>query len=460
MLLAALMFVACSQNVEYINEYTESIRESYALPYPEYDTSMDNHETSEVEGVASIIDDIPRFDFSSDAARAVELIEEIHPIFIIDGMLPNYYATRRAEFLSYTERPLSRTEFTLALRRYIATLQDGHMDFNTEMISGSFIRTPFVARDSRIFLAEQPHIEVLEIGGASISDIIYQVNRHAFHENESARMRNYSLHSRYEPILVLAGAENSAPGTFELTLYNDGTMSTMESGLTAIIPTGLPPQAPYIIRHEMIDDIFFIDLRRFVDGDHIDEVVEAIETAIAYGTHKFIIDLRSNSGGNNFVGMRLIEATGASMPTPGAIRRVSNLAAEQRRQWGIRFPDGVDRLEYIPDAETAQNPNGVFLSVLTDALTFSSATDMATWAQDGNLGNVIGEPSVNAPSSFGDMIVYTLPTSRIPLRISYTKFLRPDASADQTTLWPDIMVPAEDALDVAIEFLQNLEVGN
>jgi len=35
--------------------------------------------------------------------------------------------------------------------------------------------------------------------------------------------------------------------------------------------------------------------------------------------------------------------------------------------------------------------------------------------------------------------------------------LRPDANADQNTLMPDIVVPAEEALERAVEYLRGLE---
>jgi hypothetical protein len=76
--------------------------------------------------------------------------------------------------------------------------------------------------------------------------------------------------------------------------------------------------------------------------------------------------------------------------------------------------------------------------------------------QDGGFGNVIGSPSRNAPSPFGDMSSFTLPYSGLVASVSHARFLRPDTTADQSTLWPDIIVDPADALDVAIEYLRNL----
>jgi len=156
---------------------------------------------------------------------------------------------------------------------------------------------------------------------------------------------------------------------------------------------------------------------------------------------------------------------GITIPNFGATRRISDLA-EQHRPWVFEWIaenydlDGLEYITFDPSVQYTANPNGVFVSVLTDAQSYSSATMMTAWVQDGGLGNVIGQPSRNNPSPLGDMLPVTLPDSGLVFAVSYTRFLRPDASADQITLWPDIIVPAEDALNIAVEFLRDLEVND
>ena len=47
------------------------------------------------------------FDFASDASLLVDAVEEVHPIFILDGLLPDYYQRLREEFLAYTAVPIT-----------------------------------------------------------------------------------------------------------------------------------------------------------------------------------------------------------------------------------------------------------------------------------------------------------------------------------------------------------------
>ncbi|MCL2396556.1 MAG: S41 family peptidase [Defluviitaleaceae bacterium] len=446
------------------NAETEEIYEAKEI----YET-VEIHGLEENEPYTTRTVSLPRemtaYDFSAEAALVVETIEATHPIFIMDGILPYFYDEFRAEYLATTAQPLSRTEFVLATQRYFTTLQDGHMGLGLLTPSlrffqdGGFVDVAFVMRNGRVFLADEPNVEVVEIGGVSIDDIVYQIDRYYFFENESARQFHYARFLRYELMLRRAGAEIFLEGSrrvIDLTLAENGEISVREAGFLGNPPDAWP-QHNYIIRHKMIDDIFYISLRTFRNDRSIAETVTAIEEAVANGTRHFIVDLRGNGGGDSRVGEHLLNAMGISVPHFGQIRRASELSRRQAVGFDTFFPSGEEVFKTAP-LMNAKNPNNVFVSVLTDTYTFSSATMMATWVQDGGLGNVIGQPSQNQPSPFGDMLTLVLPKPNLSLSISWTKFLRPNAHADQLTLWPDIMVPAEDALETAIEYIDNLEV--
>ena len=107
-----------------------------------------------------------------------------------------------------------------------------------------------------------------------------------------------------------------------------------------------------------------------------------------------------------------------------------------------------------PDRTTAKNNESIDLVVLTNERTFSSATMLAVYVKDGGLGTIIGTPSVNAPSSYGDILYYKMPKTGLEVTISYKKFLRPDTEADQRILLPDIITDYyDDALETAIDYL-------
>jgi len=225
----------------------------------------------------------------------------------------------------------------------------------------------------------------------------------------------------------------------------------------------------FIIRDEMIgDDIFFIDFRRSVLGDHIDETTARIEQAIENGLRKFIVDLRDNVGGDSRAGQRLLEAMGIRVPSNGVIRSFSPLTIDAWRGHGMiygpfyifpmlraltLFADGIKS----EPCTHSLNANNVFVSILTSNRTYSAATMMAYLVQDGGFGNIVGAPTRNAPTSFGDMLFFNLPYTGLQSWVSHARFLRPDANADQSVLWPDIMTDPANALEAAIAYLRGRE---
>jgi C-terminal processing protease CtpA/Prc len=153
-----------------------------------------------------------------------------------------------------------------------------------------------------------------------------------------------------------------------------------------------------------------------------------------------IIDLRRNGGGDS----RVIDVFIRYLPDKmyknfGVFTRFSETASTQR---GYEQVDGYD---YQPPS-VVQNSHlrpsfygDVY--ILVGNGTFSSANMFATLFHDSRLAKIIGEPTGNAPSGFGDTLEFHLPYTGFYLNISYKEFLRPDSSLDKyNSLNPDILV--------------------
>ncbi|MCL1995431.1 MAG: S41 family peptidase [Defluviitaleaceae bacterium] len=425
-------------------------------------------------------EELARSGLAGNAVHMVQQIELAHPIFLpipqVYGLLPDDYEEIREWFLEYASRPdITDIDFGFAAMRYIATLQDGHMSGDILMVNehgirprmaqgGTVLDVTWTLQDGNLFLEDG--LQVLEIGGVPVSEIFAVIDRYYFHENEFYRDWDYTLVSRYSRIIERAGGEVLADSV-AVTLYDNGDITTR------FIPHFIPwidrdfnpfgEDVDFIIRHEMIDDIFYIDFRSFVVGDHITETAAAISQAVADGTRHFIIDIRGNGGGNDAAGMALLEAMGITPPRPTIIHRPNRVAANSVANGGhsrFDFPIwslfGVDYLLLESNIPENNNPNDVFVSVLTSMITYSSATLFTYVVQDSGFGNVIGSPSRNSPNMFGNMVTLFLPYYDMAVRLSYGYFMRPDATADPNVVWPDIIVDPAYALDVAVEFLRGL----
>ena len=472
------------QGLDYVDAHTPYQNDD-ATAYPDYQSyettvypDYQNDDTDIYPEYPENPAQIELTGFAADGLYLVGLIEATHPIFVIDGWLGHDYEDIRDHFLAYTQNPdITRQDFLFAAARYITTLRDGHMNMALledpetwePAIFGGRLDIDWQVQDDSLALLDSYGVptqaHVIEIGGVAVSQVFAVIERYFYAENIADHESNMRTRSRYRDVIIRAGG-TVVDDAVEITVYENGQTNLLEVPIlsfeTLIARRQEHQDSNFIIRYEMIGDIFLIDLRTFVDGDHITEATSAIQQAVSDGIYKFIVDLRGNSGGNSHVGTRLLSAMGVTTPSYGAVRRLSDVMLEDPFFNGLyiyrrAYDLGLQYRHYHPRVIANNNPNNVFVSVLTDASTYSSATMMSTWVQDGGFGNIIGSPSRNSPTMFGHWIgPVTLPYSGIDVMLSSSQFIRPDADADPTTLWPDIMVDPADALDAAIEYLYNL----
>ncbi|MGE5579451.1 MAG: S41 family peptidase [Bacillota bacterium] len=390
-------------------------------------------------------------DYSPDARQAEAEIEAAHPVFLMDE-IPEDYEVAKAEYLDSVASPMKRVDFLLATQKYLAALRDGHMGGGLSH-SGQYILVRWVSIDDRLYLMDEKGQvtgdEVIQIGNVPVKDVQAQVDAYYYAENDSARQRQYGAYCRQDDMLRLAGCQFE--DTIEVVTRDSSGVEKKQAcrfspGDIGIMYYGGSPT--YVVKHEMLGDVFYVDLRTFREGSEVTNTAKAIRRARGEGTTKFIIDVRGNSGGNSMVGEQLLAAMGMKPPSYGCYICSSELSRK------LRGPASQKVAYFEPDPSTAKKNDDIELVVLTDRITFSSATMLGVWVQDGDLGIIVGQPSSNAPTAYGDMLRVRLPISDINLQISYKKFLRPDVNADQDTLQPDILTEfGEDALEVALEYL-------
>ena len=74
---------------------------------------------------------------------------------------------------------------------------------------------------------------------------------------------------------------------------------------------------------------------------------------------------------------------------------------------------------------------------------------------DNDLGEIIGEPAGNMPNSYGDVLNFVVPNSKLHINISYKKWFRIDESKADEPLNPDYPCDADDAMDKAFEIINS-----
>jgi len=413
---------------------------------------------------------IEKYDFSDDAQLLINAIEDAHPSFIMYGWSLENYFMQREFFLSLaTSNLISIDDFEWAIRRYITSLRDSHM--NLFPLDDTFIDIETIFYEGNIYVShgDGTQSEIITIGGVPIVQVLSNIEMYFYLENDIARFVGYPNFIRRKSLLLRSGAE-ILDNNVQIALRNGNNIVYENHSFVPLLSHRPSWDNDYVINYHMINDIFYIRASLFacgsshfelVDGDdgieHIltlcwlhNELHDSVADAVYNGIRYFIVDVRDNTGGNSIIPTILLEQMGIKSPYHGGYRRASALTR-------AAHPDvtHVDDAMALPSLERASNPQDIFLVVLMNNNTNSSANLFASWIQDGNLGYLIGEPSIQSPSMFGDMLTLSLPQSNIDIPISHLRINRADTNADQTTLWPDIIVPSNDALRIALEFIYN-----
>lgn len=156
------------------------------------------------------------------------------------------------------------------------------------------------------------------------------------------------------------------------------------------------------------------------------------------------VDLRGNGGGNSWVANEFFKY----------------LDIEEYKSWDSEVRYGYFLLKNKNIVYTNNKKPDTFcgnLFVLTDTKTYSAAMDFAMMVLDNNLGLIVGEPSGNLPDSYGDVLSFKLPASKLSLGVSYIKWYRIDKTKQGKPLMPDYQVESKDALNKVYELVKNKE---
>ena len=156
------------------------------------------------------------------------------------------------------------------------------------------------------------------------------------------------------------------------------------------------------------------------------------------------VDVRKNGGGNSQVVNEFLSYLAlAKYKTFSGEVRFSKATAQQRNTPKNRgYMKPFVRLNTTKNRK-CRNQKLIFngkLYILVSARTFSSANWFAVIVKDNKLGTVIGEPTGNQPSHYGDILQFQMPNTGFRFNCSFKKWIRPDTRNDpEDGLYPDVM---------------------
>lgn len=181
------------------------------------------------------------------------------------------------------------------------------------------------------------------------------------------------------------------------------------------------------------------------DSDEYKNTLKEFFTKVKDSNIKHVaLDLRNNAGGNT-------DVIGEFM---------SYINIDKYKQYNIqaRYLNAVINMNssYVSNNKDKNLAFSGDLYVLTSTQTYEAAVKFAVTLRDNDLCKVIGMQPGSKPSTFGDMLQFQLPNSKLMLTTTYKYYDRPDTTkSGDETLVPDTLINTDKALDSVYEQIKN-----
>ncbi|WP_281515152.1 S41 family peptidase [Phocaeicola sartorii] len=414
-------------------------------------------------------------------------LTKVHPAFILDKSLK---AQCRQFVLSACDElcdmnNITLADFQLRINELLVFLQDAHTFVNIEPLSlypfsvryfnGSFYLYSISSRYKNV-----TGKVITSMGGMDIIDIHKKLAGMLPAENKikagitgSHFLNNPSLIKRLGidgDVLEIVFSDGD-----RINIDKENGTNNQPDQMTVIKPNSVTARQPVPYHYRIIDSICYFQFNEMFDsytyqlgcqlsGETPDENIihslpfftEFLEHMIQdmnqKGVSLLVVDMRYNGGGNSLLGNMLLEALNIHLSDIESYRtyiRPSSFLKEfypflldksaemndktlaeqnQDRRMGKEVP--LSKHKYTGKVVFIQGQN-----------TFSSANYLLTTVKDNHLFPIIGMPTSQKPTCYGDIIPISLPFTGTKGYVSHSFFRRPDSLLDEeTTLMPDTLI--------------------
>jgi C-terminal processing protease CtpA/Prc len=358
--------------------------------------------------------------FVADTAR------QTHPALSANGPTRQAFDLLAQALEAKTTATTTPPELYTLSSRLLASLHDGHsLMFPAKTEANLPVRFQWLVDGLVIAQAVEsvgalPGDEVLKVGGITPAVLLEKLRAFIPAENDGHIRALGAWMLPNANILGALGAVQENAVTLELRKSN-GDVVTNNLRLSSERPN-VASRASFGWKLESNFGLFWLD-----SCDNTPEYRSALINFFGAvknaNLQNIALDLRQNSGGDSSVIDALLEFLPAN---------------------SVQVFHRPERAGLVTVSHP--KPELVFagkIFVLTSPWTFSSANWIAGIFHDNQLGQLVGEATGNAPTSFGNVKSFTTPNFALRFQISQTLWIRPDISLDPAnTLEPDVLIPA------------------
>ncbi|WP_427338379.1 S41 family peptidase [Caloranaerobacter sp. DY30410] len=384
-------------------------------------------------------------EMKADLDYLVNTLKDVHP------KTYNGFSRKQNLIIKKAYKKIKKTmevdDFYFVLNEVICSLKDAHTAMWLETAK-EYIDLPIVWLDDGMYIIESRNSfkkgdKILSIGGKTEKDLLIELEKIIPAENRQWVKVIGKMNLIKKPFLDYLNLIED--NHVNVKIQRDGKELNIELPLVKHIKNTknkTEKWVSYTIDKENSLGIFKLD--KCIYNEKYKTTLENFFKEVSkYHIKNIAVDIRKNPGGNSNVVdefMRYIDIDNYVSYT--ADIRFSEQASKQRgysRKSGYKsYSENIITNNKISNKDLIFNGN---IYILTSPYTFSSGNWFAVIMKDNNIGKIIGEPTGNQPSSYGDILNFRTPNSNFMFSVSHKKFVRPNIDNDpENCLHPDIEV--------------------
>ena len=320
--------------------------------------------------------------------------------------------------------------------RIVAPLHDSYTRLSyvggvdTELIDG------FIKNDTGLFYIDHQGkaYHVTKLGGITPDELYNNFIKAFSFDNSNYALNCFHSYLKKPVMLTFLGAKVSDTSV-DIETEENGKVDTKTLTFSAPAPKQEVEPFSYSIDEDKSLGILTINICS--DSDEYKNTLKEFFTKVKDSNIKHVaLDLRDNPGGNT-------DVIGEFM---------SYLNIDKYKQYNIqaRYLSAVINMNssYVSNNKNKNLAYSGDLYVLTATKTYDAAVKFAVTLRDNNLCKVIGMQPGGKPSTFGDMLQFQLPNSKLLFTTTYKFYDRPDITkSGDETLVPDTLINSDKALD-------------
>lgn len=425
--------------------------------------------------------------YQHEVMNLLAFIKAFHPLPLVDEAAFTRFEKYAESLCDKLGERMERLAFQVELNRWLALLQDAHTflmlddaslcPFTLRYYEGSFYFRSFPKP-----LPDCTGKELIAINACPVGSLIQKLKVYVSSENQIKACITGSFFMNHKAFLNALGIDTDRAVRF---MFADGSEvclpSSLNEGALGLyqvkqVPHPVTARRNELFHYQIIGDTCYFQFNAMIDrftywqgcrlmkvtpdkavadslplfADFLDEMARAMAVQKA---RKLVIDMRYNGGGNSALGDVLLEFLGVSLRDIRPFRsyiRVSDFlqtcypALFIRDKRKLMKGELAEQHEVMNDfSDNMPKPSSRFQGEVTfiqGQNTFSSANYLLTLIKDNALFPIIGTPTSQKPTCFGDVLCVELPYTQTQGYISHSYFVRPDERNQETDLSPDSLV--------------------